>query len=190
MADFLQQPHEGPAGIHVPEPAAGKKAKGVFDRAFVIQKHWASRLHYDFRLEFDGVMKSWVLPKGPSCDPTIKRMALQVEDHTIAYNQFEGRIPPGQYGAGKVIIWDRGIWVPVGDPNQGYWKGHLTFDLQGVKLHGRWTLIRIEGKGIERQPPWLLVKGHDAYARSEHEFSVVDRMPDSVVPHHDRPNPT
>lgn len=118
------------------EPAGGGEANAAA-RAFVIQKHWASHLHYDFRLELDGAMKSWAVPKGPSFDPSVKRMAVQVEDHPIAYNRFEGEIPKGQYGAGKVIIWDRGTWTPVGDPADGYERGHLKFDLHGVKLRGR-----------------------------------------------------
>ncbi len=163
------------------EPAQGGQANEAA-RAFVIQKHWASHLHYDFRLELAGTMKSWAVPKGPSFDPAVKRMAVQVEDHPIAYNQFEGDIPKGQYGAGKVIIWDEGTWVPVGDPADGYRRGHLKFDLHGVKLRGRWALIRMKGKESDRQPPWLLVKDRDGYARDASEFSVVDAQPDSVVP--------
>ncbi|ANN66049.1 DNA ligase D [Bordetella bronchialis] len=163
------------------EPAGGGKANAAA-RAFVIQKHWATRLHYDFRLELDGAMKSWAVPKGPSYDPSIKRMAVQVEDHPIAYNQFEGEIPKGQYGAGKVIIWDEGTWQPVGDPRKGYREGHLKFDLMGAKMQGRWALVRLHGKENERQPPWLLIKDRDEFARPDSEFSVVDEMPDSVVP--------
>jgi bifunctional non-homologous end joining protein LigD len=163
------------------EPARGGKPNAAA-RAFVIQKHWASRLHYDFRLELDGAMKSWAVPKGPSYDPSIKRMAVQVEDHPIAYNQFEGEIPKGQYGAGKVIIWDEGTWQPVGDPRKGYREGHLKFDLMGAKMQGRWALVRLHGKENERQPPWLLIKDRDEFARPDREFSVVDEMPDSVVP--------
>lgn len=163
------------------EPAGGGEANEAA-RAFVIQKHWASHLHYDFRLELDGAMKSWAVPKGPSFDPAVKRMAVQVEDHPIAYNQFEGEIPKGQYGAGKVIIWDEGTWSPVGDPADGYRRGHLKFDLHGVKLKGRWALIRMKGKESDKQPPWLLVKDRDDYARDASAFSVVDEQPDSVVP--------
>ncbi|MCW3152936.1 DNA ligase D [Achromobacter spanius] len=163
------------------EPEAGGQPNESA-RAFVIQKHWASRLHYDFRLELDGAMKSWAVPKGPSFDPSVKRMAVQVEDHPIAYNQFEGQIPAGQYGAGKVIIWDEGVWTPVSDPRKGYRDGHLKFDLQGRKMQGRWALVRMKGKEGDKQPPWLLIKDRDAYARPEREFSVVDEMPDSVVP--------
>ncbi|MGE8656088.1 MAG: DNA ligase D [Achromobacter sp.] len=162
------------------EPAGGGQANEAA-RAFVIQKHWASRLHYDFRLELDGAMKSWAVPKGPSYDPAVKRMAVQVEDHPIAYNRFEGEIPKGQYGAGKVIIWDRGTWTPVGDAADGYRRGHLKFDLHGAKMRGRWALIRMKGRESEKQPPWLLVKERDDFARAESEFSVVNEQPDSVV---------
>ncbi|MDB5849258.1 MAG: ligase [Rhodoferax sp.] len=163
------------------EPAeGGDSQEGVL--AFVIQKHWASRLHYDFRLELDGAMKSWAVPKGPSYDPKDKRMAVQVEDHPIAYNQFEGEIPAGQYGAGKVIIWDEGTWTPIGDLAQGYAEGNLKFEMHGRKIRGKWALIRMKGRAGEKQPPWLLIKEKDAFAKPADEFSVVDEFPDSVVP--------
>ncbi|OZI23172.1 DNA ligase D [Bordetella genomosp. 9] len=181
MADTLAKYRQKRNFDVTSEPASGGKPNATA-RAFVIQKHWASRLHYDFRLELDGAMKSWAVPKGPSYDPSIKRMAVQVEDHPIAYNQFEGEIPKGQYGAGKVIIWDEGTWQPVGDPRKGYREGHLKFDLMGAKMQGRWALVRLHGKENERQPPWLLIKDRDEFARSDAEFSVVDEMPDSVVP--------
>ncbi|WBX90986.1 DNA ligase D [Achromobacter mucicolens] len=181
MADSLKKYREKRNFQVTSEPAGGGEANEDA-RAFVIQKHWASRLHYDFRLELDGAMKSWAVPKGPCYDPAVKRMAVQVEDHPIAYNQFEGQIPEGQYGAGKVVIWDEGKWMPVGDPRKGYRDGHLKFDLQGVKMQGRWALIRLKGKESDKQPPWLLIKDRDAFARPEREFSVVDEMPDSVVP--------
>ncbi|MEN4919056.1 DNA ligase D [Achromobacter spanius] len=181
MADTLKKYREKRDFKVTSEPAGGGEANADA-RTFVIQKHWASRLHYDFRLELDGAMKSWAVPKGPSYDPAVKRMAVQVEDHPIAYNQFEGQIPEGQYGAGKVVIWDEGRWAPVGDPRKGYRAGHLKFDLQGMKMQGRWALIRLKGKETEKQPPWLLIKDRDEYARAEREFSVVDEMPDSVVP--------
>ncbi|ARP90706.1 DNA ligase D [Bordetella genomosp. 9] len=180
MADTLKKYREKRNFAITSEPEAGGEPSASA-RAFVIQKHWATRLHYDFRLELDGAMKSWAVPKGPSYDPSVKRMAVQVEDHPIAYNQFEGEIPKGQYGAGKVIIWDEGTWTPVGDPRKGYRAGHLKFDLNGVKMQGRWALVRIRG-AEEKQPPWLLIKDRDEYARSESEFDVVDEMPDSVVP--------
>ncbi len=162
-----------------PEPAdGGEEGAGVL--SFVIQKHWASRLHYDFRLELDGTMKSWAVPKGPSYDTHDKRMAVQVEDHPISYNRFEGTIPEKQYGAGKVIIWDRGSWQPLDDPRRGYAAGNLKFELHGHKMRGKWVLVRMKRRG-EKQQPWLLIKEKDDYARPAAEFSVVDEMPDSVA---------
>jgi bifunctional non-homologous end joining protein LigD len=161
-----------------PEPAeGGQEAREAL--TFVIQKHWATRLHYDFRLELDGSMKSWAVPKGPSYDSHDKRMAVHVEDHPISYNDFEGTIPEKQYGAGKVIIWDKGTWHPIGDPHQGYRDGNLKFELRGHKMQGRWVLVRMR-RGGEKQEPWLLIKEKDAYMRAADAFSVVDEMPDSV----------
>jgi len=169
-----------------PEPSVGG-VPNEQTRTFVIQKHWASRLHYDFRLELEGTMKSWAVPKGPSFDPADKRMAVHVEDHPISYNTFEGTIPPGNYGAGKVIIWDKGVWIPLEDPHKGYRDGKLKFELRGHKMHGRWTLVRMKGRGGERQEPWLLIKEIDDYVRPASEFSVVDEMADSVKALADRP---
>ena len=160
------------------EPAEGGE-QSPDALSFVIQKHWASRLHYDFRLELDGTMKSWAVPKGPSYDTHDKRMAVHVEDHPISYSSFEGTIPEKQYGAGKVIIWDKGTWQPLDDPHKGYAAGNLKFEMHGHKMHGRWALIRMKGKG-EKQEPWLLIKEKDDYARPASEFSVIDEMPDSV----------
>jgi bifunctional non-homologous end joining protein LigD len=162
------------------EPAEGGVPQQAGSRSFVIQKHWASRLHYDFRLELDGTMKSWAVPKGPSYDTRDKRMAVHVEDHPISYNDFEGTIPEKQYGAGKVIIWDKGTWEPLDDPQKGYESGNLKFEMHGHKMHGKWVLVRIKGKGDEKQEPWLLIKEKDDYARPADEFSVIDEMPDSV----------
>jgi len=181
MADSLKTYRQKRNFQVTSEPAEGGLPNETA-RAFVIQKHWASRLHYDFRLELDGAMKSWAVPKGPSYDPSVKRMAVQVEDHPIAYNQFEGQIPEGQYGAGKVIIWDEGVWAPVGDARKGYREGHLKFDLHGKKMQGRWALVRMKGKENDKQPPWLLIKDRDDFARAQTDFSVVDELPDSVVP--------
>jgi len=161
------------------EPAEGG-APGKDALSFVIQKHWASRLHYDFRLELDGVMKSWAVPKGPSYDTHDKRMAVHVEDHPISYSDFEGTIPEKQYGAGKVIIWDKGTWEPLEDPHKGYRSGNLKFRIHGHKMHGNWVLVRMKGRGDERQESWLLIKEKDDYARPAAEFSVVDELPDSV----------
>jgi bifunctional non-homologous end joining protein LigD len=147
---------------------------------FVVQKHWASQLHYDFRLELDGVLLSWACPKGPCYDPAEKRIAVHVEDHPVAYAGFEGTIPKGQYGAGRVIVWDRGHWEPVGDPRQGMADGKLVFDLHGEKLAGRWELVRISKPG-DKQEPWMLFKKRDAWARPLLEYDVVSALPDSVV---------
>ena len=160
-----------------PEPSGGVCASaGALQ--FVIQKHWASHLHYDLRLELGGTMKSWAVPKGPSYDSADKRMAVQVEDHPMAYNRFEGRIPAGQYGAGEVILWDCGWWLPEGDPGQGYRDGKLKFELQGHKLQGHWTLVRMRAKPGQRQAAWLLIKERDRWERPG--FDVVLEMPDSV----------
>ncbi|HEY4082677.1 MAG TPA: DNA ligase D [Burkholderiaceae bacterium] len=159
------------------EDAAGRKAKAL---SFVIQKHAARALHYDFRLELDGSLKSWAVPKGPSLDPQDKRMAVHVEDHPLSYASFEGTIPAGQYGAGTVIVWDRGTWLPIGDPHAGYKAGKLKFELHGEKLQGHWTLVRMRGRGTEKQEPWLLIKERDKEARPASEFNVVEAQPDSV----------
>lgn len=161
------------------EPSEGG-TPGVEALTFVIQKHWASRLHYDLRLELDGTMKSWAVPKGPSYDTHDKRMAVHVEDHPISYSDFEGTIPAKQYGAGKVIIWDKGTWEPLEDPHKGFAKGSIKFEMHGHKMHGRWTLVRMKTRGSEKQEAWLLIKEKDEYARSSEEFSLVDEMPDSV----------
>jgi len=163
-----------------PEPA-GAVARKKSVLSFVIQKHAARSLHYDFRLELDGTLKSWAIPKGPSLDPTQKRLAVQVEDHPLSYAGFEGVIPPKQYGAGTVIVWDRGTWEPVGDPRAGYRAGKLKFQLHGEKLKGGWTLVRMRSDADSRQQPWLLIKERDAEAKPASDFSVVDALPDSVL---------
>ena len=167
------------------EPADGG-AEGVEALSFVVQKHWATRLHYDFRIELDGVMMSWAVPKGPSYDPKDKRLAAHVEDHPISYSSFEGTIPAGQYGAGKVIVWDEGTWRPIGDPHAALRAGNLKFELHGHKLKGKWALIRMKGRG-EKQEPWLLIKEKDEFIRPASEFSVVDEFPDSVKGRADKP---
>jgi bifunctional non-homologous end joining protein LigD len=165
------------------EPS-GLRRKGMnhsaATRAFVIQKHWASRLHYDFRLELDGVLVSWAVPKGPSYDPAKKQTAIHVEDHPVSYGSFEGTIPAKQYGAGTVIVWDRGTWQPVGDPREGLEKGKLVFHLHGEKLAGLWELVRISKPG-DRQDEWILFKKNDAWARTSEEYDVIAALPDSVV---------
>ncbi|CAM3599250.1 Multifunctional non-homologous end joining protein LigD [Pseudomonas reidholzensis] len=163
-----------------PEPA-GKRQRGKQAHAlqYCIQKHDASHLHYDFRLELDGTLKSWAIPKGPSLDPKVRRLAVHVEDHPLDYADFEGTIPEGHYGAGDVIVWDRGVWEPEGDPQASYAKGKLRFRLQGEKLSGVWNLFRTHLAGKKEQ--WMLVKSHDDVARSEAEYSIVDAQPDSVI---------
>ncbi|MCD6672462.1 MAG: DNA ligase D [Burkholderiaceae bacterium] len=161
--------------------ASKREAAPALERVFVVQKHAARRLHYDFRLELDGALKSWAVPKGPSLDPHVKRMAVHVEDHPLDYADFEGTIPPKHYGAGTVIVWDRGTWIAEGDASEGYRDGKLKFELRGEKLHGRWTLVRMHGHAGERQEPWLLIKERDAFTRAQSDYSIVDALPDSVL---------
>ena len=165
---------------HTPEPR-GDVSTSPAAPAFVVQKHAARSLHYDFRLELDGTLKSWAVPKGPSLDPAVKRMAVQVEDHPLAYADFEGTIPAKHYGAGTVIVWDRGTWSPVGDASTGLRDGHLKFDLRGEKLQGRWALVRMKPRAGERQPAWLLMKERDAAARPAGEFDVLTAAAGSVM---------
>ncbi|MCJ1886991.1 DNA ligase D [Pseudomonas sp. LA21] len=161
-----------------PEPRGGAAARAGAP-AFVVQKHDASHLHYDFRLELDGVLKSWAVPKGPCLDPGVKRLAIEVEDHPLDYARFEGHIPEGHYGAGDVIVWDEGHWQPLGDPHEGLESGHLKFRLQGSKLSGSWNLIRTRMAG--RQPQWFLIKGRDDQARDFPRFDILAEAPLSVL---------
>ena len=148
--------------------------------SFVIQKHAATRLHYDFRLEMDGVLKSWAVTRGPSLVPGEKRLAVHVEDHPLDYGGFEGTIPQGNYGAGAVLLWDRGTWEPIGDPHKGYKKGHMEFELKGEKLEGRWHLVRMANREREKRENWLLIKGEDEFARAEGDPDVLEEKPLSV----------
>jgi bifunctional non-homologous end joining protein LigD len=162
-----------------PEPRGrARRAKGD---QFVIQKHAARRLHYDLRLELDGMMKSWAVTRGPSLVPGEKRLAIEVEDHPIEYNTFEGTIPRGEYGGGTVLIWDRGRWHPDGDPHEGLRKGHLDFTLKGEKLRGRWHLVRIRGRPGEKKPAWLLIKANDEQARGARDPDILEQAPLSVA---------
>ncbi|ABA73840.1 MULTISPECIES: DNA ligase D [Pseudomonas] len=165
------------------EPAAGhrrgKKPAGDHALQFCIQKHDASHLHYDFRLELDGALKSWAVPKGPSLDPKVKRLAVHVEDHPLDYATFEGSIPEGHYGAGDVIVWDRGVWIPLEDPEKAYAKGKLKFELQGEKLAGVWNLVRTHMPGKKEQ--WFLIKHQDGAARPQSDYDVLVAEPDSVL---------
>ena len=158
---FTKTPEPGPKAV------TGRRGPLMF----VIQKHAATRLHYDFRLELDGVLKSWAVPKGPSLSTDDKRMAVEVEDHPVEYAGFEGIIPTGNYGAGAVIVWDRGTWRPVGDPYAGLAAGKLVFQLSGYKLHGEWTLVRTRRDPRGKQQ-WLLLKHRgDAWAGPGRPFA-------------------
>lgn len=162
-----------------PEPK-GKAARSKGD-SFVIQKHDATRLHYDLRLEMDGVLKSWAVTKGPSLVPSEKRLAVHTEDHPLDYGSFEGTIPAGEYGGGTVLLWDRGTWRPEFDPHHGYAKGHLNFRLIGEKLGGSWHLVRMKARPKERQEPWLLIKSEDDFARAPDAADILDEAPLSVA---------
>jgi bifunctional non-homologous end joining protein LigD len=143
---------------------------------FVVQKHAARRLHWDFRLEHDGALWSWAVPKGPSLDPSDKRLAVRVEDHPLEYATFEGSIPEGNYGAGTVEIWDRGEWTPQGDPDAAIRDGELKFHLAGSRLKGGFVLVRLRQRGREKGEKWLLIKEHDADERSGADgLCCVDR---------------
>jgi bifunctional non-homologous end joining protein LigD len=161
------------------EPRGKAGAKKGFN--YVIQKHDATRLHYDLRLELDGVMLSWAVTRGPSLIPGDKRLAIHVEDHPIEYNKFEGVIPEGQYGGGTVMIWDKGTWTPDFDAHKGMKKGHLQFELHGAKLKGHWHLVRMRPRPGERQEPWLLIKGDDEFARKKSDPDILEEMADSAA---------
>jgi bifunctional non-homologous end joining protein LigD len=157
-----------------PEPSGKTKVAPSKQRRFVIQKHDATRLHYDFRLEFDGVFKSWAVTKGPSLNPQDKRLAVEVEDHPLDYGDFEGTIPDGQYGGGTVMLWDRGTWESD-DPEAGFKKGDLKFTLHGEKLHGSWVLVRMRNRGGEKRTNWLLIKHRDEYASEDQDILSEDK---------------
>lgn len=162
-----------------PEPRGAKlRNKGY---RYVIQKHDATRLHYDLRLELNGVMLSWAVTRGPSLIPGEKRLAIHVEDHPIEYNKFEGVIPKGEYGGGTVMVWDRGHWMPEADPHKGMKKGHLDFALEGEKLKGRWHLVRMNKRPGEKQEPWLLIKATDEAARRKSDPDILEDMPNSAA---------
>lgn len=162
---------KGSAGVNAPDGAL----------SFVVQKHHASSLHYDFRLELDGALMSWAVPKGPSLDPRDKRLAVHVEDHPLSYGGFEGTIPEGEYGAGNVIVWDHGTWQPLGDPHAGLAEGDLKFRLDGEKLHGVWVLVRMKPRKNERQESWLLIKERDDFACPRADFDILVERPESVI---------
>lgn len=145
-----------------PEPKGQNKTNKKF--IYIVQKHQASHLHYDFRLALKGVLKSWAVPKGPSLNPAERRLAVEVEDHPLEYAKFEGVIPKGEYGGGIVMLWDKGTWEPLHDPIKGYHDGKLAFMLHGEKLKGQWALIKMKTQGA--RPNWLLIKHKDKYANN------------------------
>jgi bifunctional non-homologous end joining protein LigD len=172
MADRLKKYRSMRDFAQTPEPSGGKPKSRK--PTFVIQKHQASHLHYDFRLEMEGVLKSWAVPKGPSLDPATKRLAMMTEDHPYDYGSFEGVIPVGNYGAGNVIIWDRGTWEfiePGDDPVKALATGKLTFRLKGKKLRGEWALVKIRGRS-PRGNEWLLLKHDDEDADPDHDVTL------------------
>ena len=180
MPDRLKKYKEMRDFGETPEPAGGKPKRGKLP-LFVIQKHHASRLHYDFRLEMEGVLKSWAVPKGPSYDPTMKRLAMMTEDHPYDYASFEGVIPAGNYGAGNVIIWDNGKWEfiePGDDPVKALQQGKLTFRLYGKKMFGEWALVKIKGRSPKGNE-WLLIKHRDKYANPN--VDVTEVAPRSII---------
>jgi bifunctional non-homologous end joining protein LigD len=183
MSDALQEYNRKRDFEATPEPSGearpGKGENAEHALQFCIQKHDASHLHYDFRLELDGTLKSWAVPKGPSLDPRDRRLAIQVEDHPIDYANFEGHIPEGHYGAGDVIVWDRGVWEPEAEPHEAFEKGRLKFRLQGEKLNGVWNLVRTGMSGSKQQ--WFLIKSHDEAARDHDQYDVLEAAPDSVI---------
>ncbi|SAL87137.1 ATP dependent DNA ligase [Caballeronia arvi] len=183
MRRFEKTPE--PSGVAKRSASARAKKSAKQALSFVIQEHDARRLHYDFRLELDGTLKSWAVPKGPSLDPSVKRLAVHVEDHPLDYGSFEGEIPEGNYGAGSVIVWDRGTWAPqsgsVEEAAREYEKGKLKFVLDGEKLHGGWTLVKSHMRGSGDKEQWLLIKERDDEARPEAEYDIVLKKPGSVL---------
>jgi bifunctional non-homologous end joining protein LigD len=179
MGDRLSQYRRKRDFTKTPEPRGGRRKRAAHELRYVIQKHDARRLHYDFRLELNGVLKSWAVPKGPSLDPRVKRLAVEVEDHPLDYGDFEGVIPAGEYGGGTVIVWDEGSWVPQGDdPAAALARGALKFDLHGERLKGGWALVRLKrGDGKN----WLLVKEKDDEAQPGSDDEIVAENPTSVV---------
>ncbi|MEA3059304.1 MAG: bifunctional non-ous end joining protein LigD [Sphingomonadales bacterium] len=160
----------------------GRKLKGKGD-SFVVQKHEASRLHWDFRLELDGVLKSWAVPKGPSLDPDEKRLAVRTEDHPLDYGSFEGTIPKGEYGGGTVMLWDQGRWVPEPgkDPSKTIEEGHLHFTLEGERMKGEWVMFRLKPRPGEKAEPWILKKVTDDFADPGNGDALVDNNVTSVT---------
>src|SRR5512140_912862 len=163
------------------EPAGRQGAPSSPKRRFVVQRHDATRLHYDFRLELDGVFRSWAVTRGPSMDPHDKRLAVEVEDHPLDYGDFEGVIPKGQYGGGTVQLWDRGYWIAEGDPHDGLTRGNLKFSLEGKRLQGGWVLVRMKNDRMGgKRTNWLLIKHRDDDAR-DGDGDALLKAPESIA---------
>ena len=173
--DFQRTPEPAPP------PVKSRARRKTAALQFVIQKHAASRLHYDFRLEHDGALKSWAVPKGPSINPAVKSLAVEVEDHPLEYGSFEGSIPDGEYGAGEVIVWDHGTWIPDGDVERGLRAGKLKFTLKGEKLKGSWTLVRMAGRRAADGRQWLLMKAKDEFSSADPSLDPITQRPESVL---------
>jgi len=180
MSDLLKKYRSMRNFGATPEPSGGKPKKSRLP-IFVIQKHAATRLHYDFRLEMEGVLKSWAIPKGPSYDPTVKRLAMMTEDHPYDYASFEGVIPAGNYGGGNVIIWDNGTWelTEPDDPVRGIKEGKLAFRMYGKKMFGEWALVKIKGRPGSKGNEWLLLKHRDEFANED--VDVTEVAPRSII---------
>lgn len=177
MADFMKLDAYNKKRDFKKTPEPTGKISHKHKNLFVIQKHAASHLHYDFRLELNGVLLSWAVPKGPCLDPTVKRLAMQVEDHPVNYGHFEGIIPQGEYGGGTVMLWDEGIWLSEDEnPKAAYEKGHLRFELKAKKLNGKWSLIRLKDK-----KSWLLIKAKDNFAKPLKQYDITIAEPNSVL---------
>lgn len=177
----LEQYHSKRDFSRTPEPEGGAGPQASGPPCFVVQKHAARQLHYDFRLELEGVLLSWAVPRGPSLDPSARRLAIRVEDHPLAYAGFEGVIPEGEYGGGTVLLWDRGRWFPEEDPALGLARGRLHFRLEGEKLQGEWVLLRMDTPSPQGREQWLLVKQADARARPDAEADITELRPESVL---------
>jgi bifunctional non-homologous end joining protein LigD len=181
MADRLARYRSMRDFAKTAEPAGADKTRKSDRLRFVVQKHAATRLHYDFRLELDGVFLSWAVTRGPSLDPADRRLAVQTEDHPLDYGDFEGTIPKGEYGGGTVMLWDRGYWEPEDDPRAGLKKGDLKFTLDGERLKGSWVLVRMKRREGEKRDNWLLIKHHDGWSVEEHGGQLVEEETTSVA---------
>lgn len=170
MSDKLSK-YKEKRNFNITSEPKGESIKKSKKLIFVVQHHIASRDHYDFRLEWDGVLKSWAVPKGPSFNPEDKRLAVLVEDHPFDYRNFEGIIPEGEYGAGTVMVWDKGYWNPINDPSEGLNKGFLKFTLKGKRLEGVWSLVKM------KENNWLLIKEKDDYSKNK---PYIDKFSTSV----------